>query len=76
MKLNYSTIKNWNEACSLSASLPFGTEQNCEGTRAETFLAGWVNAADMIQDNELDADNDELVLQFIFAEFDNMGYKR
>jgi len=74
--MNYSKIKNWDDACDAAGSLPYGTEEKCEGTRAETFLAGWVNAADMIEDKELKEDDDASILRFVFAEFDNMGYKR
>lgn len=74
--MDYSKIKTWDDACIAAAELPHGTDQDCQGTEAETFLAGWCNAADMIDDKELDENNDAEILRFVFAEFDNMGYKR
>lgn len=71
----YSKVKDWDSACIVAAEIPFGTEQKCEGTEAETFLAGWCNAADMIEDKELDENDTAEVLRYVFAEFNNMGYK-
>lgn len=73
--VNYSAIKNWDDACNAASEL-YPTEESCGGTEAETFMAGWTNAADMIDDKELDANDDAEILRFVFAEFDNMGYKR
>jgi hypothetical protein len=41
-------IGNWGDACCLAADL-YGTAADCEGTLAECYIAGWVNAADMIE---------------------------
>jgi len=74
--INYSSVIDWDSACNVAAELPHGTEEKCEGSKDETFLAGWVNTADMIDAGEVDPNNDKQVLGFVFAEFDNMGYKK
>ena len=71
--MNMNDITNWDEACSYCAEeLPLGTKQDSEGTVEECFLSGWVNAADMIDDGELDWTDDAEVLRFVFSEVRNM----
>lgn len=75
MTATYSDVQDWGDACTL-ASVLYGCEELCDGTPAESFTAGWVNAADMIDAGQLDQNDDAEVLRFVFAEFDNMGYDR
>jgi hypothetical protein len=71
----YSDVHDWDDACTM-ASVLYGCDERCDGTPAESFAAGWVNAADMIDAGELDRDDASEVLRFVFSEFDNMGYDR
>ena len=61
-------IKNWDDACQLANS----NGQDCEGTPQECFNAGWVNAADMIDDGELDATDDKEVIRIVLHELNNI----
>jgi len=72
--MDFSKVKNWDDACNVN--IPYSTSQNSAGNELETFLAGWVNAADMIDEGTLDKNDDTEVLRCVFSEFDNMGYKR
>ena len=76
MKIDFSKVVDWESAGNLISELPHDTKQNSEGNEAETYLAGWVNAADMIEEGTLEAEKIEDVLRCVFSEFDNMGYKR
>jgi len=49
--------------------------QNCEGTPAESLMAGWVNAMDM-QDARKGAMSDDEFVRVCFSEFCNMGYDK
>ena len=74
--MDYSRVHSWNTACQVRAELPLDTIPNCEGNPAESFAAGWHNAADMIDNDELDSSDNATVLRYVFHEFDNMGHAR
>ncbi len=68
----FEQIKNWDEACLLANS----DGQNCEGTRQERFNSGWANAADMIDDGELDPNDDKEVIRIVLYDIKKFHDKR
>lgn len=65
LKRRMLAIRDWGDACSLANDL-YGTEDNCEGTLAECFMAGWTNAADSIDEGIVDGADWPAVREFVF----------
>jgi len=62
-----TSLTSWGDCCQLASDL-YGTADRCDGNRAERFIAGWVNSADMIDDGELDENDWEAVKPFVLSE--------
>jgi len=71
MTTNFRKILTFTDACTLASEL-YGTMANSEGTPEECFLAGWENAADMIENGSLDGNDRMAVLTILFSEVNNM----
>lgn len=72
LKQRIEAAKDWHDCCDISAGISNLVNQNCEGTLGECFLAGWTNAADMIEDGQLDQEDWNEVKRFVFSETSNM----
>jgi len=62
-----TSLRCWGGCCVLASDL-YGTEDRCDGSRAERFIAGWTNAADMIEVDELDERDWEAVKTVVLSE--------
>lgn len=72
LKRRLRSLKTRYDADTLAADLGRISER-CDGTLAEQFIAGWVNACVMIDEGYPDAATDEIFVHFCMAEVDNMG---
>jgi hypothetical protein len=50
LKRRLLKLKTRDDACQLASDL-YGTAENSTGTIAERFIAGWVNAMDMVDES-------------------------
>lgn len=76
LRARIAALKTSGDCCQLAADLPHEIEQNCEGTPAETFIAGWVNAQDCIDEGSIAYGDDEEYLRVCLHEYRDMGHDR
>lgn len=73
------SLRTRDDCCALAVDL-YGTEEKCEGTIAERFIAGWVNAMDMVDENHSDVIingevNDANFVRYSLSEVENCGWE-
>lgn len=65
LKRRMLALRDWADACTLANDL-YGTEDKCAGCLGESFMAGWTNAADSIDEGMLDREDWQAVSDYVF----------